>query len=99
MDRPLRRGGLGVVPGVGVFVVVGIAGVLGGRLLGLPSPVIAGTFAGALTNTPALAAASERAGDTSGPTIGYSLAYLYGCLLYTSPSPRDRTRSRMPSSA
>jgi len=24
---------------------------------------------------------------------------LYGCLLYTSPSPRDRTRSRMPSSA
>ena len=30
--------------------------------------------------------------------------YMYGstfidCLLYTSPSPRDRTRSRMPSSA
>ena len=24
---------------------------------------------------------------------------IYGCLLYTSPSPRDRTRSRMPSSA
>ena len=24
---------------------------------------------------------------------------LGGCLLYTSPSPRDRTRSRMPSSA
>ena len=23
----------------------------------------------------------------------------YSCLLYTSPSPRDRTRSRMPSSA
>src|SRR5665811_2104019 len=26
-------------------------------------------------------------------------ATLVGCLLYTSPSPRDRTRSRMPSSA
>ena len=26
-------------------------------------------------------------------------AYQYTCLLYTSPSPRDRTRSRMPSSA
>ena len=26
-------------------------------------------------------------------------AILYICLLYTSPSPRDRTRSRMPSSA
>ena len=25
--------------------------------------------------------------------------YICGCLLYTSPSPRDRTRSRMPSSA
>ena len=24
---------------------------------------------------------------------------VFGCLLYTSPSPRDRTRSRMPSSA
>ena len=27
------------------------------------------------------------------------LADKYSCLLYTSPSPRDRTRSRMPSSA
>ena len=27
------------------------------------------------------------------------LAWFVGCLLYTSPSPRDRTRSRMPSSA
>ena len=26
-------------------------------------------------------------------------AYFRACLLYTSPSPRDRTRSRMPSSA
>jgi len=26
-------------------------------------------------------------------------ALAYNCLLYTSPSPRDRTRSRMPSSA
>ena len=28
-----------------------------------------------------------------------SLRYMATCLLYTSPSPRDRTRSRMPSSA
>ena len=27
------------------------------------------------------------------------IAIVYACLLYTSPSPRDRTRSRMPSSA
>ena len=30
---------------------------------------------------------------------GYFVGYFIGCLLYTSPSPRDRTRSRMPSSA
>ena len=30
---------------------------------------------------------------------GEKLAELLDCLLYTSPSPRDRTRSRMPSSA
>ena len=28
-----------------------------------------------------------------------ALSWADGCLLYTSPSPRDRTRSRMPSSA
>ena len=28
-----------------------------------------------------------------------ALTEIYICLLYTSPSPRDRTRSRMPSSA
>ena len=28
-----------------------------------------------------------------------NVAWLSACLLYTSPSPRDRTRSRMPSSA
>ena len=28
-----------------------------------------------------------------------STLLIYDCLLYTSPSPRDRTRSRMPSSA
>ena len=30
---------------------------------------------------------------------GVSTFTRYSCLLYTSPSPRDRTRSRMPSSA
>ena len=32
--------------------------------------------------------------DVSNKDIGFN-----SCLLYTSPSPRDRTRSRMPSSA
>ena len=33
------------------------------------------------------------------PLIGRLVANAKRCLLYTSPSPRDRTRSRMPSSA
>ena len=33
------------------------------------------------------------------PKFGYNQLISYSCLLYTSPSPRDRTRSRMPSSA
>ena len=32
-------------------------------------------------------------------SFGTMFAVLLTCLLYTSPSPRDRTRSRMPSSA
>ena len=35
----------------------------------------------------------------SGLTEAATLPALLTCLLYTSPSPRDRTRSRMPSSA
>ena len=31
--------------------------------------------------------------------VVYLVANTLNCLLYTSPSPRDRTRSRMPSSA
>ena len=38
-------------------------------------------------------------GTLVGGFIGMGLFAFYICLLYTSPSPRDRTRSRMPSSA
>ena len=48
--------------------------------------------------------------DSSGNAVGYyyfwsnetgyvQIPVMRTCLLYTSPSPRDRTRSRMPSSA
>ena len=39
----------------------------------------------------------DGAWPASGPFI--AMTFHWGCLLYTSPSPRDRTRSRMPSSA
>ena len=37
--------------------------------------------------------------STEPPAYTSSIGCLQPCLLYTSPSPRDRTRSRMPSSA
>ena len=37
--------------------------------------------------------------DGAGRNSPFTAALSKGCLLYTSPSPRDRTRSRMPSSA
>ena len=40
---------------------------------------------------------SENKLETKGIEVGH--IFYFGCLLYTSPSPRDRTRSRMPSSA
>ena len=47
-----------------------------------------------------LALAMETWLGMHGPVIFNVWQSLYfGCLLYTSPSPRDRTRSRMPSSA
>ena len=39
---------------------------------------------------------TTKQGQTGKPTISYNS---YGCLLYTSPSPRDQRGSRMPSSA
>ena len=41
-----------------------------------------------------LASALKKRGIGIGDTVS-----IMACLLYTSPSPRDRTRSRMPSSA
>ena len=42
----------------------------------------------------------RRAGDRALSTLGFGqVPRVERCLLYTSPSPRDRTRYRMPSSA
>ena len=71
------------------FVVLLIAALIAGiasYLLKLNSPVTAGLFAGALTNTPALAAVIETVGKTTPadvdlPTVGYSVAYPMGVLV------------------
>ena len=75
----LKTGGraLGVV--VGALLLGALVTVLAGNALGLSGPILSGVYAGALTNTPALAAASEAwASDL--PTVGYSVTYLFGVL-------------------
>ena len=52
-----------------------------------------------LTPTRELAAQVAAAFRSYGSKSSVEVAEIIGCLLYTSPSPRDRTRSRMPSSA
>ena len=42
---------------------------------------------------------SLKVGETKSVTLDAKDAYGEICLLYTSPSPRDRQKSRMPSSA
>jgi putative transport protein len=75
----LKTGGraLGVV--VSALLLGALVTVLAGNALGLSGPILSGVYAGALTNTPALAAASEAwASDL--PTVGYSVTYLFGVL-------------------
>jgi putative transport protein len=68
-----------MVAAVAVFVAIAGVAHLVGRAIGLSSGDIAGVYAGAVTNTPGLAAAVEVTGSTE-PIVGYSLAYPYGVL-------------------
>lgn len=71
---------------LGVLAVAALTGVGVGRALGMEPALIAGTFAGAITNTPALAAAGNAATAAGNPegaaiaTVGYAVAYLYGVI-------------------
>ena len=60
-----------------------------------------GAFAKYYTSELAVRASSEaiQIFGGYGYTKDFPVEKFYSCLLYTSPSPRDRTRSRMPSSA
>ncbi|WP_324653594.1 TrkA C-terminal domain-containing protein [Georgenia sp. H159] len=83
---------------VGVLGLVAGAAVLGARWAGIPPAMAGGAYAGALTSTPALAAATTAAGSGE-PAVGYSLAYPMGVILTIVvvavvisrpwPSPRD----------
>lgn len=66
-----------------VALLAGAAALAAGAhaAFGVPAPVVAGLFCGALTNTPALAAVLERLPAAStAPVVGYSVAYPAGAL-------------------
>jgi putative transport protein len=73
---------------LGALVLAFLTALATGRLLGLPAPILAGMFAGALNNTPALAAVGEslkRGGATqealSTPVLAFSICYPLGVLI------------------
>ncbi len=62
---------------IAVFIIAAIAAhTVGTYVFGLDISVIAGNFAGAITNTPSLAAAAEATGDGAASTVGYAVSYL-----------------------
>ncbi|QJC21446.1 aspartate:alanine exchanger family transporter [Arcanobacterium buesumense] len=65
---------------LGTFAVAAAAAAGVGRALGMDWALVAGTFAGATTNTPALSAASTASGDPALATVGYAIAYLFGVI-------------------
>lgn len=66
---------VGIMSGLAVFAYV-----VGVKIMGMPIAVVGGTYAGAMTNTPAMAAAGEAAGEPALATIGYSISYVFGVL-------------------
>ena len=75
--RDLRRQLPLMAVGVGALVVAAAAAAGLGALTGVSGPLRAGAFTGALTSTPALAAATAASGSGE-PAVGYALAYPVG---------------------
>ncbi len=66
-----------------IVVLGGAVTWAGAKLLGLPPGLATGIFAGALTSTPALAAATEgliAQGGSEAVSIGYGIAYPFGVI-------------------
>jgi putative transport protein len=78
--RTFRRQAPMMIGSVAVLVVVGLATVVAGQLLGVGSGFLGGAYAGAGTSTPALAAAIQAARNQD-PAVGYALSYPIGVIL------------------
>lgn len=66
---------------VGVFIAAGATAFAVGKFVfDMDIALIAGTFSGAVTNTPALSAAGDASGNAPLATVGYAIAYLFGVI-------------------
>jgi putative transport protein len=75
----IRTGGRAVALVAATLLVAAGVAIGAGALAGLTPALTAGAFTGALTNTPALAAATEQL-NSSEPTVGYSVTYVFGVI-------------------
>lgn len=76
----MRTAGGPILGMLAVLIAAGGAAYAVGSALGMEVPLIAGTFAGAITNTPALASAGAASGQPDLATVGYSISYLFGVI-------------------
>lgn len=79
----LRTSGLKLNAFAALLVVLGcIVAVILHKMLGIPLPVILGTYSGAVTNTPSLGAGqqmlTELGADANVMTLSYAVAYPFG---------------------
>lgn len=81
--RALKTGGKLVITIVVALTGAAVVLVAFAKVIGIDGPVLSGVYAGALTNTPALAASQEIWIDAVGsnsPIVGYSVTYLFGVI-------------------
>ena len=94
-----RQTGQTLTAGQGAIVGV-VAGVIGAVISSIIASVFGADAMEAILEADPTGQTRSALGNFVGGTASFLVSFLLNiCLLYTSPSPRDRTRSRMPSSA
>ncbi|NLI04051.1 MAG: transporter [Actinomycetaceae bacterium] len=76
----LRRQSRLMAAVIAVLIVGAVVAIIGGKMLGFDPALTVGVFAGSLTATPALAAATAATGSGV-PAVGYSLGYPLGVVV------------------
>ena len=82
----------------GAHLPTGI-GITGAGSINVTGVITAASFSGSGAGLTGIDATSIKDPAGNVKIQAQASGAIYTCLLYTSPSPRDRTRSRMPSSA